>query len=292
MKQLHVAMIEAKAALVFSVNHAWDFYPRTDQATKDRIAGAFDAFSLVLVPNEEPHIFEKAPGGPHDLDLRRADIAELLNHHEATRALSVLDPVTEIVREAEQASLEAARATPRPFKKAEFEMYVQVLVGVITGTNGIDAGDLLRFWEERNGRAESPETRDAIIGQLQPIAEMLKQLRVTFPDLDGDDLIKMVRDNEDPRLALERPGIFFQRALRNGRRQNVTRNSKRSDLVDLQHVQFLPYVDVLTTDRENVAVLVRALPQARCGRSAKLMRNGDLNGVIMELRRQAELDTL
>ncbi len=179
--------------------------------------------------------------------------------------------------EAEQASLEAARdSSDVPMKKKDLEMYAQVFVSVIRGANGTSAEELLSFWEKKTGAPLAANVRAAIGSQLEPMAAMLKQLKVDFPELDGDDLMARVQGNEDPNLNKHAPGKFVQRALRNAKRTNITRNSKPSDLVDLAHVQYLPYVDFMTTDRENVSILKPLAAKVRQTRASRLLRVGRL----------------
>ena len=111
------------------------------------------------------------------------------------------------------------------------------------------------------------------------MADMINQLRELCPEIDGDTLMALVLQNEDPDLHNVAPGLFLQRALRNAKRRNIDRNSKRSDLVDLHHVQFLPYVDVFTTDRENEAILRPLVPKVIRSRASHLLRVGRLDAV-------------
>jgi hypothetical protein len=272
----------ANALVVFSVNHPWDYYSNTDEATKDRMLAAFNGFPHVVASYLEPHQFEPYQAdGPHDLDLGYvSDLRKLMKHPAAEKYLSVLSPVAGVVHEAEQASLEAARTSRDvPLKKKDIELYLQVLVSMIRGKNGSTADELLGFWEAHNGEGLEPDTKEAIRSRLAPVADMLSQARDLWPEVDGDTLMAQVLQNEDPLLHQKAPGRFLQRCLRNTKRCNLDRNSKRSDAVDLHHVQFLPYVDVFTTDKENEAILRPLVPGLRRIRASRLLRVGRLREV-------------
>ena len=61
-------------------------------------------------------------------------------------------------------------------------------------------------------------------------------------------------------------------------------------MVDIQHVQFLPYVDVFTTDRENEAILRPELANIRRLRASVLVRTRQLDTVADEIDRLAAAD--
>jgi hypothetical protein len=190
-----------------------------------------------------------------------------------------------VVHAAEQESLVAARGTREsPIKKAVLAKYTRGLMRLIERQDGSIAEQLLAFWEEHQGRVESDEALAAVMSQLQPIAEMLERLRST-PGFDVDAMKAKLGESEDRSLSVRRPGVYLERALRGARQRNLDRNSKRSDLVDLHHVQYLPYVDVFTTDKENVAALSPLLANATLRRSGKLLRNRNLARVTEELVR-------
>jgi hypothetical protein len=55
---LHEAMRQVGGALVFSVHHAWDFYPRSDEPTRERVVAAMEQFPAVMFAESEPQSFE------------------------------------------------------------------------------------------------------------------------------------------------------------------------------------------------------------------------------------------
>lgn len=115
------------------------------------------------------------------------------------------------------------------------------------------------------------------------LAEAMTVLRGALGDVDPEQVLAMIRDMAEPGLATTKPGVYMQRSLRDARRRDLGRNSKRSDLVDLRHVQYVPYVDIFTTDKENVAVLSPVLAKWQWRRQAKVLRNRNLDRVIEEV---------
>lgn len=293
--RLRSVLESAPAAIVWSVSHPWDYYPGADEATKERIIDAMNEFPLVVGSYVDPRQLEPRPrdGPTPDLDLRRiVDMRDLLNHPAATEALAAAAPVVQMVHEAEQASLEAMRASrATPIAGKDKRVYVDALVSVVTSgdpramSNLID--ELIDLGEKQQEVEIDPAVRAAIHDQLVPVVEMMKQAKDMYPELDTNALLQHMRNTIDPSLHETSPGQYAQGLLRQAKRRNVGRNSKRSDPVDLEHVLYLPYVDVFTTDRENVSILQKELPKIRKVRASILVRAGRLEVVADEVERLA-----
>jgi hypothetical protein len=244
-----------------------------------------------VVGSNEPHEFEPYPpdGSIVDLDLERIrDMREVMEHPDAEQALSIAAPLVSMVHVAEQAGLEALRSTREtPIKGTDFDMYLRIILTLTRVKGGITAEEALAFWEREKGLKLDPETREAIRLQLEPLATMLMAVRAMWPELDDEALVQQVKLGADPNLHERAPGRYAQTVLRNAKRRNLDRNSRASDMVDLHHAQFLPYVDVFTTDRENESILRRHLPQIRKRRASILVRVGRLDAVADAIERVA-----
>jgi hypothetical protein len=108
------------------------------------------------------------------------------------------------------------------------------------------------------------------------VAALLAQVKGQLPGLDLDFMTEQLKLWADPNLHERAPGLAAQRVLRNGKRRNLDRNSQRSDMVDLHHAQYLPYVDIFTADRQNAALLRPHLDLLRRHRASRLIRVGRL----------------
>jgi hypothetical protein len=294
--RLRRALAAAPAAIVWSTNHPWDYYPTTDEATKDRFIDAMNQFPLVVGSYTEPQQFEPYPDGPPiDIELAHIpDLREVMDHPAASEALGPVGAVVEQVYEAEQAGLEALRATRGvPLYGKNHEFFLQILITITRGQNATTVDEAIAFWEAR-GLQIDPTARDVVRAQLESYGEMLRQLRAQFPELQNDatvtaSLRNALRAALDPDMHERAPGLYAQALLRKRKRANLDRNSRRSDMVDLMHVQFLPYVDVFTTDRENESILRPELPRIRKERASVLLRTRQLEAIADEIERLASV---
>jgi hypothetical protein len=76
------------------------------------------------------------------------------------------------------------------------------------------------------------------------------------------------------------PGSFLRAIILRDKNKDSRRAPKLSDNADEFHVAFIPYVDVFTLDRENLAIMKRHLGSTRVVRRANLVQNGDDEGLV------------
>lgn len=277
LQRLYEAMTDKRCALVFTLNHAWDIEPET----RLRLAHVLEAFPLVLMPDIEPEKFENTE--TDGLVLRQVDVRQLLEAPETDEALKIAHPVVTDAHKAEQAGIVAARATrDTPMRKSDIAMFTNEVVSLLTAHHAVSDEHVTRLWEKRHGSSASEEDRRQVVALAGSVAETMNTVRSVVGHIDPERLLAIIRDLPEPGLATTKPGTYMQRCLRDARRRDLGRNSKRSDFVDLRHVQYVPYVDIFTTDKENVAVLTPIL--AKLQRHARVLRNRCLERVIDEVK--------
>ena len=81
------------------------------------------------------------------------------------------------------------------------------------------------------------------------------------------------------------PGLYLKAMLLRAKNRDGKRNPKPTDNADEFHVAMAPYVDVMTLDRENLAVISCSIRDIRTIRPASLIRNGDFESLIRAIER-------
>jgi hypothetical protein len=74
-------------------------------------------------------------------------------------------------------------------------------------------------------------------------------------------------------MAWLSPGLALVAALAQRHDKNVARDPRYSDRADLEHMKYVPYVDLATVDAANFEVVSRLRSKLRCPRQVRVLRN-------------------
>lgn len=283
----HRALQETQAIVIFSACHPWDFQD-AEATSRERRLRVFDSFPMVGWPVHSPLEIE-GDTPARDLELRRIEsVYEHLAQPEVHAALESIRSLKFVVHEAEQAGLEADRASKgQALPDKELRSLLRVLVN--GAGSGSDPVSILANLKQ----LEAFQHRDASIleAQVESLLPILDQALQALPDdLDDDEIMARAMDNHTPELGHAQPAHYLQRVLADEKRKDLqpTRKRKPSDMLDIQHAQFLPYVDVFTADKETINGLSRHENKIRKIRAARLVQVRKLGEVVASIRELAE----
>ncbi len=142
------------------------------------------------------------------------------------------------------------------------------------------------------GEAAWPQIEAQINAMWLAIAPLLPQMRQAIEGLPADRIGRLmvnksglsaigfaganIRGDDARRaevMAWLSPGLAIVAALAERNAKNIGRTLRYSDRADLEHVKFVPYVDLATVDAANFDVLGKLRAALRCPRAAIVERN-------------------
>jgi hypothetical protein len=313
--RLRRALVGSNTVIVVSHAHLIDIARAEDPLTRARVVAFLDTFDCMVAPVIAPRDLEAAA-----LDaVRTAAINELSADDMTFRPLtSVSNDLLAMSDDmhayetvggfmAQIADAErAAQAGPRldgQISKAERRMLASMIRRVLGGE---PIERLVGELEESSGVQLDPEMRALLVQVVGPqMAASLPAFMKSLGEAGGtveqfaktavrpggarsDLTYAGIKGGEErwtaiaPRVA---PGTYLASQLRALRRGNLTREIKDSDGADLEHVTFLPYVDLATSDADNVARLSKHLQVARMRPGFALFPNGRVDDVLAAIGR-------
>lgn len=125
---------------------------------------------------------------------------------------------------------------------------------------------------ERAALIERVAPAEAFVQTMSPVIEMTSQEE----RLNIWQIIKAGAD-----VA---PGLWLAKKLAGNRHRNIDRAPDRSDTIDLEHCAHIPYVDIVTCDKQAYAAVAPYVHEARGTRTPTIFRNGQLEAVLTHIK--------
>ena len=286
------AMRETGSALMITVEHAFDFMPEGAPHHRRKIFDAIEGFPVVVTPFLSVSSVERSellntslaatPANPLDLH-RVTDVRDVFEALESEGAVEVMGDVKQLVWDAERSAAAASQPSQRPQVagfarlRREVERRLLDILAVERDPAAIRSAILSMI----------PDAAQEELGQdviLSIASDLSRVLQAWVDDGEsGEDLRRSMLERQDPTLAAERPGTMLRLQLSRAQEADTRRNPRLSDLVDRGHLNYLPYVDLMTTDRDNLKRLGPHLSTFRRRRRAVLVANRSLTDVSLRL---------
>jgi hypothetical protein len=259
--------------LVVSSAHFQDLPP--DQPTQARLAVALERFRWLAFVIASPEDFEVFVTG-FDIGLALAPNIRELN----IAAAASVQMHKNVQQKAFEcfAAMQRIRAQNSEVSAIARELAAMTFVSLLDGEPPRDMTTIFEGHRRHCGVKVGDREREAILAELAPLVTFLELVQ-ELPNLPDDwrtlALLRVKLSHED-----YAPGARLSSQLHRGFVQNIRRRPLRSDVVDLIHVAYFPYVDVATCDRAAFPLVSRRLSGLKCPRSVKLFRNGQLLEVL------------
>lgn len=274
-----------RVILLLSVEHLQDALPRRSADAASRLADVVERFPYRAVVLQEPHEIEPWTDDTGDIAIAMVgNIREIVTAPAAAPVLARLTFAQDRLHAATHGAQQTRVATVLP--RDTGTLALDCLVRLVRGRHGLTADDVMAAYEHERQDSLDAQTRSAVVAQLAPWADLLRELDRVFeltPERRLEILVGM-RDTLDSQIHSKSPGLFLAARLATCLAANVARRVLRSDSVDAMHVRYFPYVDVATCDRQVYGCIERHLQAVRGPRRLVLCRNGRLSEVLGALR--------
>lgn len=308
------------AVLVFGPGHMLDLHRGSDRATRARVFSLIDRFPAVATIKRAPlredqRRLDAIAGRPEGEERRDWTPADLVLEECVRPILQDLERggYEESAWMETSAQAEGLSVAGTGFRTlvgsgkldpAALSVFETVFAMEVRGEDGVShlMGRLPAFVRELPEVQES-EARlrrlhlaasPFLATVLRPLIEQLEGTPEQFsrrsrPETSGIPVGWLAIPNGETRWLSEAsrfaPGLFLRAMLIQHRNHDRNRPPKPSDNADEQHVAVVPYMDVVTTDREVFSIVRRFLGKAKTVRRARMFRNGDRAGLLGEIER-------
>jgi hypothetical protein len=143
--------------------------------------------------------------------------------------------------------------------------------------------EIIEYWQSQLGIVLSTAEREVIERALTALSEQLQPLQQLAVDstIVDRELKRWAAAMQDPEIY---PGSMIAHKLAWELPRQGNRTRLRSDLVDIEHVSYLPYVDVATCDGAVINMIRQHTARNSGPRKFRILRSGHVADVIKEIR--------
>jgi hypothetical protein len=310
------AIRAAGAVLVLGPGHMADLHRRTDADTRNRLFELLARFPRVAAIDSSPALtgvewermeaqLTRQPSDPAR-DLPPGDLVlsyctgdvETKFREQGYTAREWMDVALELETLSSEASGFGLGADPDRRSSRHRQLVERAFGMTARGEDGI--GYLLQNVVPKEKREDPawPQCEAAIRAEAQSFAEPMQLLglltgryggtaerlaRSMKPEWHGiPPAWRALPNGRERWLELARrlaPGQYLKAMLLHDKNRDPARRPKPSDAADELHVAMLPYVDVMTVDRENLSIMERHTGAISRIRRALVLANADLDGL-------------
>jgi hypothetical protein len=298
-RRLDSAVLRKHAQVVVSVAHFWDIHASlsdVDRARAVATIGELPNLRRVVVPPskiEAPRIESAMRGEPFDSetpDIVLGLVEDLPGIIQETRngfvALAQMGSGMAEAGNTARVASSGGRASPTA------EEFFRRLIG------GESPIELLKTIGLDEARVRELVSQVSNLGPLMSVAT--EAVRKEIATVDGDPTIlfrelkrrrgspaslswSSVRGGDQRWLDTAKRyghGLYLSKRLSQMRAGDPQRQIKKSDLADLDHAVYLPYMDLATVDRENYGAIQGALQEVQPSRPVRVFKNGRLGDLL------------
>jgi hypothetical protein len=289
-RDLHAACRDRRTVLVISREHLRDAFRPGDGERRPQFAAMLEQFPTCAMVTTDPYEIEPWQGDVKDIVISPCgNIREVLTSEHADAALEREARVQDATHAGDRDAIASMRGSARvQIPRRLHDVIAGVTIFLVGGTMGEELDPIIDRCASLLDAHVSDADRALIKETVRPMLDMLRHLAPLMAE-GAIDRIEVTRQiGVGPG---DSPGRWLAQKLVSNRLRNVGRNPQRSDVVDLFHATYYPYMDVATCDRQAHDALLPFLDEVRGSRASRgqLVRNGQLATVVECLEQLPEL---
>jgi hypothetical protein len=312
------ALKTSEAVVIFGPAHMMDLHRHADSKTRAELFAVVDRFPRAATVRQSPPL-----SGDHrrldallmtdtlsdPVDLPDLVLEDCTGNLKATLGAAGYDEAEWVVtaRQGEALSMQGAprgaddtEPLPTHVRKVLAETFAMEIRGEDGVARLMERTVHPKLCEHPDAKAFESRLR-ALRVEYEPFLQLLKQLvaryggsadRFARRPASGADGIPVwwsaVPNGIERWLRTARavaPGLYLKTMLLRAKNRDSNRTPRPSDNADEFHVAMVPYVDVITLDRENLAVIGNSIREIRTVRPVSLVGNGDVESLIGAIER-------